>query len=130
MENHYALFAFYEDFKCLSRGELYVHVRLLQEGAAAPAQELFEKLSALAPLLQLAPEDFALKMGGGDVELREKLCRQIFDRLVVLRVTRPQEDGEEGPAAVWQKLAVDGRLEPMSRVVEGLKAEKRKRLRD
>ena len=28
IENHYVLYAFYEDFKCLSHGELFVHLRL------------------------------------------------------------------------------------------------------
>ena len=28
IDNHYVLYAFYEDFKCLSHGEFFVHLRL------------------------------------------------------------------------------------------------------
>jgi hypothetical protein len=51
----------------------------MQEGATAPAQELFEKLSNLpASILQISNEDFAakimLKTQEGQ-EWREKICR-------------------------------------------------------
>jgi hypothetical protein len=28
MESHYALFSFYDDYKCLTRGEIYFQVKI------------------------------------------------------------------------------------------------------
>lgn len=43
MENHYALFSFYDDYKCLTRGEIYFQVKIDGE-----FKQLTEKISGVA----------------------------------------------------------------------------------
>ncbi len=46
VENHYALFAFYDDYKCLSRGEIFLSLQI--DGLFL---DLFDRLAGVASLL-------------------------------------------------------------------------------
>jgi hypothetical protein len=48
VENHYALFSFYDDYKCLSRGEIFVELKIDGE-----FKYLMEKVSGVAELLRV-----------------------------------------------------------------------------
>jgi len=48
------LFSFYDDYKCLSRGEIFLSVQV--DGLHL---DLFDKVTGVAALLQLKPDEFA-----------------------------------------------------------------------
>ncbi len=70
IENHYAVYSFYDDYKCLSRGEIFVQLQL--DGVF---KELVDKVYNVANLLKMSPEDFKDKIYSD----KEKLCKTIFD---------------------------------------------------
>lgn len=80
MENHYALFAFYDDYKCLTRGEIFLQVKIDGE-----FKLLTEKISGVASLLKLTTDQFRDKMQSSLPDERERLCKQIFDHIVVIK---------------------------------------------
>lgn len=80
IDNHYALFSFYDDYKCLTHGEIYFQVKIDGE-----FKSLTEKISGVSQLLKLTPEQFRDKMHHSTPEEKQKLCRQIFDHMVVVK---------------------------------------------
>lgn len=56
VDNFYALFAFYEDLKCLSHGEIFVHLRVQVPGEPPQFLDLQEKLANVAELLKISTE--------------------------------------------------------------------------
>jgi hypothetical protein len=57
IENHYAVFSFYDDYKCLTRGEIYLQIKIDGE-----FKLLTEKISGVAALLKLTPDEFRDKI--------------------------------------------------------------------
>ena len=57
IENQYAMYAFYDDFQCLNRGEVFIQLKI--DGIYI---DLVEKLSKVAELLKLKPDEFRQKI--------------------------------------------------------------------
>lgn len=111
VENHYALFAFYDDYKCLSRGEIFVELKIDGE-----FKYLMEKVSGVAELLRVESDQMKDKITAE----KERLCKQIFDNLVVVK-TVSQDPSDEQKHIVKYRLLVDAKQAPMSEVIDQLK---------
>ena len=116
VENHYALFAFYDDYKCLSRGEIFVELKIDGE-----FKYLMEKVSGVAELLRVESDQMKDKITAE----KERLCKQIFDNLVVVK-TVSQDPSDEHKHIVKYRLLVDAKQAPMSEVIDQLKQQKYK----
>ena len=121
VENHYALFAFYDDFKCLSRGEIFLSLQI--DGMFL---DLFDKLTAVGSLLQMSNEDFTSKIQSTSIE-RERLCREIFDHCLLVKV---MQTNSYGVIIQKLKLIVDPKVPAMTTVIDQMKLEKYKKKMD
>ena len=123
MENHYALFSFYDDYKCLTRGEIFFQVKIDGE-----FKQLTEKISGVAQLLKLTPDQFRDKMHHSSPEEKQKLCKQIFDYIVVVKSIHQSQPAEDGSVKdeVRYRAVLDVKIQPMSEVIELLKHQKQK----
>jgi len=107
IENHYAVFSFYDDYKCLTRGEIYLQIKIDGE-----FKLLTEKVSGVAALLKLKPEEFRDKIQHSTPEEREKICKQIFDKIVIVKsvhCSQPLEDGSS-KEEVRYKAVLDSKI--------------------
>ena len=68
-ENHYALFSFYDDYQCLSRGEIFVMIKIDGEFQTLGPQKLTELHSEV---LKITGDEYRERMM--TVGEREKLC--------------------------------------------------------
>jgi hypothetical protein len=127
MENHYALFSFYDDYKCLTRGEIYLQVKIDGE-----FKLLTEKISGVASLLKLTNEQFREKMQHAKPEERERICKQIFDQLVVIKSVHQTQNPENGETKdeIRYRPVLDPKIQPMSDVIDMLKLQKHKQRLD
>jgi hypothetical protein len=117
LSNHYCTFAFYDDYKCLSRGEIYLRLHL----DAPYYLDITQKLSGIAAFLQVTPEEFAklISQSKGAAE-REKLLKQVFDQLVIVSTVK----SETGKARY--RILVDPKAPKMSDIIGRLKKEKQR----
>ena len=75
IENHYAVFSFYDDYQCLSRGEVFLVLQLDGDYQQVGPQ----KLKGIDnELLKISGEEYKVRITGED---REKVCRTIMDSI-------------------------------------------------
>ncbi len=77
-ENHFAVFSFYDDFQCLSRGELFIMLQIDGEFHTLGPQKLTDVHSEILKID--SGEEYRDRMMK---EEREKMCRAVMDRIVV-----------------------------------------------
>lgn len=76
-ENHYALFSFYDDYQCLSRGELFVMIKVAGgDFECIGPQKL---LDVHSQVLKVTPEEYRDRMA----KEAEKVCRAVMDHLII-----------------------------------------------
>ena len=79
-ENHYALFSFYDDYQCLSRGELFVMIKVAGgDFESIGPQKL---LDVHSQVLKVTPEEYLTRMS----REAEKVCRAVMDHLIIEKV--------------------------------------------
>lgn len=114
LSNHFCTYSFYDDYKCLSRGEIYLRVHL-----DAPYYiDLTQKLSGIAAFLSLQPEDFGKLLSTATASDKEKLLKQIFDQLIIVNSV----NSESGQSRF--RVLVDPKASKMSDIIDRLKKEK------
>lgn len=116
IDNHYAVYSFYDDLKCLTRGEIYIQLQIDGE-----FRELTDKVSDVANVLKISPEELRDKMNSGSD--KEKLCKQIFDQLIVIKtLTNASVNPDDNiPPIVDYRLILDPKIQSMSDVISQIK---------
>eukprot|EP00347_Sterkiella_histriomuscorum_P009856 403339614 len=99
-ENNFCVFAFYDDLSCLNNQEIHIHLKIHGQNQ----QELHEKIS-----IAEIQNDIDFTMIRKD---QEKVCKQIFDQIVVFK-----KGGH-------LKVQVDKQVQPMSKLIEEIKRKK------
>jgi hypothetical protein len=119
LENHYAVFSFYDDYQCLSRGEVFLVLQLDGDYQLVGPH----KLSGIDnELLKINGEEYKERIMG---EEREKVCRTIIDSIVVeKRFEEVKVDEEHTKIEVRYKAVIDAKVQPMSEVIKQMKDSK------
>jgi hypothetical protein len=118
-ENHYALFSFYDDYQCLSRGELFVLIKVA--GGAFESIGPQKLLDVHSQVLKVTPEEYLTRMS----REAEKVCRAVMDHLIIEKVAPTHPESALHPATTFQAV-LDTKLPPMSDVLKYMKEEKQK----
>lgn len=120
LSNHYCTFSYYDDFKCLSRGEIYLRVHL-----DSPYYiDLTQKLSGIAAFMQVQPEEFGRLMAKSSPQEKAKILKQIFDQLIIVNSV----NSETGQSRF--RVVVDPKMSKMSDLIDRLKKERLRQMVD
>jgi hypothetical protein len=84
---------------------------------------LTDKISNVASLLKLSTDQFREKMQNSQPDERERLCKQIFDYIIVIKSVHQTQNPENGEVKdeIRYRAALDPKIQPMSEVIDLLK---------